>query len=69
MGWALVQKSPTVYGVNNECEREAPQREAMTRKLVEGPQEKILRFLLLVGSPNTSQENMGKELNIETISK
>jgi hypothetical protein len=41
----------------------------MKPKLVETPQEKFLWLFLLTGSPNISQENMGKELKYETIRK
>ena len=38
--WSLVQRSLADYGVSNECDREAPQGEAMTRNRVEAPQKK-----------------------------
>jgi hypothetical protein len=34
-GLTLVQRSPTVYGVSNGCDREAPLEEAMARSRVE----------------------------------
>jgi len=35
--WSLVQRGSTECGVSNECDREAPQGEAMTRNRVEAP--------------------------------
>jgi len=37
---SLVQRSPTERGVFNECEREAPLVETMSRNMVEAPQER-----------------------------
>ena len=37
-GWLLVQRSPTVCGLSNECDREAPSEESMTRNWVEASQ-------------------------------
>jgi len=36
---SLVQRSPTEYGVSNECDRKAPLGEAKARRRVEATQE------------------------------
>jgi hypothetical protein len=39
-GWSLVQRNPADCGVSNECDREAPHREATTWNPVEETQKK-----------------------------